>query len=171
MITLLKKFIKEVLSEPSGNVRGTATVRSNDGTHTWEEIDDTLGESTYSDVGRLAACVLVQNAEGQFLAVSRKNNPGDFGLPGGKVDAGETPVEAAVRELREETGLSADINSMKLVFVADDGEYATYTYVGNVNGEVLTSEPGVVQWVSADELLRGSFADYNRQLFRKLGIR
>lgn len=170
---LLKKFIVETLSQPSGNVRGTTTVRPNDNTHTWEELGDEeidINESKWADVGRQASCMLIFNEEMQILAVSRKNNPDDFGLPGGKVDAGETPEEAAVRELAEETGLMADINSLVRFFVADDGEYVTYTFIGKVNGEVDTGEAGVVKWVSPEELLRGSFADYNMKLFQKLGL-
>lgn len=37
------------------------------------------------------------------LMVERKDEPGAFGLPGGKVQHGETSAEAAVRELAEET--------------------------------------------------------------------
>ena len=53
-----------------------------------------------------AAMVLAFN-QGKVLAVSRKNDKTKFGLAGGKVDPGETFIEAAIRECYEETGLEA----------------------------------------------------------------
>lgn len=41
----------------------------------------------------------------QFLVVERKDEPGVPGLPGGKVEPREDALDAAVREVREETGL------------------------------------------------------------------
>lgn len=49
---------------------------------------------------------------GAFLLCRRaaklRRHAGQWALPGGRLDAGETPVEAAVREVREELGLSLD---------------------------------------------------------------
>ena len=47
--------------------------------------------------------------KGQVILVQRSKQPrkGAWGFPGGHVEPGETPVEAAVRELREETGVDA----------------------------------------------------------------
>ena len=35
-------------------------------------------------------------------------------FPGGKIDINETPIEAAIREVREETGVKLDISKLKL---------------------------------------------------------
>ena len=58
---------------------------------------------------KLAATALIYKnviLDGKVLGVSRKTDPNDFGLPGGKVDEGETLYDAMVREVKEETGLT-----------------------------------------------------------------
>jgi len=59
-------------------------------------------------IPKLGAIAVVVR-DGQVLLARRKKTPdaGLWGFPGGHVEAGETALEAARRELPEETGLSA----------------------------------------------------------------
>lgn len=46
------------------------------------------------------------NEKGETLFLLRKGKPFGWGLPGGKVDGEETPEQACVREVQEETGIN-----------------------------------------------------------------
>lgn len=75
-------------------------------------------------------CVLTGvpgRTEPRFLVIKRVPrglNGGQWALPGGKVDAGESTVAAALRELHEEVGLAVDESSVVGLlddFVTDSG--------------------------------------------------
>ncbi len=55
---------------------------------------------------RVAAYALVTSREGVLLTefTARTHVPGEWGLPGGGLETGETPVEGVLREVWEETG-------------------------------------------------------------------
>ena len=55
----------------------------------------------------VAIGVLVFDARGKILLGKRKGElgSGEYSLPGGKIDIGETPFDAATREVVEETNL------------------------------------------------------------------
>jgi len=59
-------------------------------------------------IGGVAVIVVASSSPVRIVAISRGANLRDWNLPGGKVDPGEVPVHAAVRELREETGILAE---------------------------------------------------------------
>ncbi|MBL6815200.1 MAG: CoA pyrophosphatase [Pseudomonadales bacterium] len=47
-----------------------------------------------------------------------RNHPGQWALPGGRLDADETPVEAALREMHEEVGI--DLGQANVIGMLDD---------------------------------------------------
>jgi 8-oxo-dGTP pyrophosphatase MutT (NUDIX family) len=53
-----------------------------------------------------AVCVVIPVGD-KFLSVSRRNDDTKWGFPGGKVDEYESVSHAAVRELKEETGITS----------------------------------------------------------------
>ncbi|MBF8725168.1 NUDIX hydrolase [Pseudomonas putida] len=59
-----------------------------------------------ANIIRIAAALLL-DSQGRTLLV-RKRGTQAFMQPGGKIDAGETPVQALARELQEELGLQID---------------------------------------------------------------
>ena len=67
--------------------------------------------------------VMVLNADGHVWVGQRKDNYKDaWQMPQGGVDDGETPVQAALRELCEETGIKAD----RVEVVAETAEWIPY---------------------------------------------
>lgn len=77
---------------------------------------------------RANVAAIVVNAEGQLMAFERSDFPGQWQLPQGGIDGDESPVEAAWRELEEETGLG-----MEQVDLVDEfPEWTAYTYPSGV---------------------------------------
>lgn len=118
-----------------------------------------------------AVCALIYKGT-QVLLVSRKDNHLDFGLPGGKVDEGETPEKALCREVEEETGLKVKVNNLLFEEVDDNG-YHVKTYECSLidhTAEIKTSEAGLVKWGAITEIVTEhcSFKDYNFRLILQL---
>lgn len=77
--------------------------------------DGTLRPAGFTDL----AAKLALFYEGRILTIKRDDipsipYPAHWDLPGGEIDAGETPLECALREVHEEVGLALDPASLSL---------------------------------------------------------
>jgi mutator protein MutT len=98
----------------------------------------------------------------KVLLVKRGRPPlaGLWSLPGGKVEAGETPRQAACRELKEETGIEAAVEGIidtVRVAAGDPGNAITYrltVFYGRPVGGSLkaASDSDMAEWVKLDDI-------------------
>ena len=109
-----------------------------------------MGSSKFL-VGVAMICI---NSKGNILLVKHRfHNDVPWGLPGGWVDRGEAPVEAGLREVREETGLEPF--NPQLIDVTGDGKWTNVIYACDVrDGEpvVQASELTGYRWFDPTQI-------------------
>lgn len=118
-------------------------------------------------------------AQGLALLVRRANPPleGEWSIPGGMLEVGETLVEGVRRELAEETGIEVRVHGVIEVFERislDAAGKAEYHYVvldhycEVIRGEAKPgSDVTEVAWVSEADLEKHSLTPSAAQVIRK----
>jgi mutator protein MutT len=109
-------------------------------------------------VGAVLVC------SGKILLEKRKNEPGKgkWSIPGGLVELGEEAEQTAIREVREETGLTVEkpelIDVLDNVELDEDGRvkyhFVIIDYSLRLKGGTLkaSSDAAELRWVNLDEL-------------------
>ncbi len=109
-----------------------------------------------------AAGGVVRNDESELLFIHRN---GKWDLPKGKIEEGESPEVASVREIKEETGVDSRINNLLCItyhsYKIDKERFLKKTYWYNMQlaGEsrslIPQQEEGIeiVKWMSGDTFL------------------
>lgn len=124
--------------------------------------------------GRIDVALVVACRERRFLVARRPGGvhlAGYWEFPGGKIEPGEEPVEAAARELHEETGLSADSLEPLVVVVHDyvDRPLRFHVFLAREpQGEVRLDVEREWAWKALGELEQLEMPEANRQMLRAL---
>jgi len=77
--------------------------------------------------------VIVADDDGRILLIRRTDN-GNWAVPGGAIDLGESMIDAAVRETREESGIDCEITGL-LGICTDPRHLINYTSSDEVRQE------------------------------------
>ena len=121
-------------------------------------------ELTSATLIKLGVAVLVEDAAGGVLLDLRRDC-GLWGLPGGRVEAGESVAAAAIRETQEETGFEVSLTGLQGVYSEPAGRIVTYDDNGDVRhlvDVVFTARIVRGRLACSSESLRLEFFPKNR---------
>ncbi len=119
--------------------------------------------------------------DGSYLALRRDEEPlkGEWNMPGGFVEAGESGPEAIAREVAEETGLAIEVVAPIGIFASTYGDGAEAKPIFDVAyrcrisatssaaGELaISSESSEARWFALAEFPRPAFAGERQALAR-----
>lgn len=123
-----------------------------------------------------AIAMLLVEKDGKFLLVKRTKKPftGYWAFPGGHVDEGETPYEAATRELKEETGLEADIEEHEVHYSEQEADVAhrhlSHVFRARIKGgqERAGDDVKEMEWFTLEEIKELDLTHLTLRTFNEL---
>lgn len=110
------------------------------------EYGDRIGKSAQIRVGCSA---IIFDPTGEKILLTRRSDNGEWCLPGGGLDAGESAEEACIREVWEETGLTVEVvrligiyTTPHRIIVYQDGnrfQYISFSF----EARIVAGDPGL----------------------------
>ena len=109
------------------------------------------------------AKVLIIDSEDRYLLMRRGDHPyflNDPDLPGGTIEEDEEVLEAAIREVREETNISLDSSTVQHIYTGSEysargTEYSLYiARIADRPAVAISWEHASFAWVSREEFLK-----------------
>jgi 8-oxo-dGTP diphosphatase len=120
------------------------------------------------DPTRVAAAVIEEN--GRVLIARRKSGDRFGGLwefPGGKVESGESPVEALKREIREELAIEISVGDLICAFPFKTGE-ADFELMAfrtiRLSGAVACLDHEEIRWVEPGDISSFTLTEPDRRV-------
>ena len=123
----------------------------------------------------LVVAGLIVGDDGRILITQRRADQslgGQWEFPGGKVEPGEAPVAALVRELGEEIGVTAAVGRIwdVLFHAYPEFDLVMLVYVCRINGSPRAVEVADLAWVAAADLSAWDILPADRPLVERLRV-
>ena len=107
----------------------------------------------------VVSAVVLRDEQGRILVV-RKRGTTRYMLPGGKIETGETPTQAAIRELHEEVGAVLDTEQLHflgdwITAAANEPNHSVHGYIFEhplIEGLAVRAEIEDLLWLHPDDM-------------------
>lgn len=123
----------------------------------------------------VAAIIKATNAKGMPIIFATQRGYGEFKggwkFPGGKIEEGETPEDALVREIREELDTEIEVGELLDTIEFD---YPTFHlsmkcyWCNIVSGNLVLKEHAAAKWLSKEELFDVEWLPADVGLIKKI---
>lgn len=125
------------------------------------------------------AAVIYKDKEGRVLLLQRSDGSKQFMLPGGHIESGEIPVQAAVREFKEETNIDLDpvkiwacnkeeVQGGKEIYYFSADQYANKGKDGVLANLDQQNEASDMKFMSTDEWLAADLFKDTKEHLKKI---
>ena len=121
-----------------------------------------------------AGGIVMRREQPPLIAVVRLRKRDEWVLPKGKLDDGETPKDAARREVLEETGHDAAVHEFLGTLVYQSGGRSKVVHFWRMEAEggpvrKLMSDIKAVDWLPLEEAIERLSREYERAFLRNVG--
>jgi mutator protein MutT len=101
----------------------------------------------------IGAFAIIRDDAGRVLLCHRRDRD-LWNLPGGRVEKGETPWDAVVREVKEEVNLEVSVERLAGIYAKPGDDELVFSFVCAVSGgEIsLTEEADAIEWFGRDDM-------------------
>jgi ADP-ribose pyrophosphatase YjhB (NUDIX family) len=125
--------------------------------------------------------LIITDSASRLLLIDRSERPFGWALPGGLIDAGETPYQAALREAQEETGLEVSIYALlhSYPFIRADGVCTgvSHVFLAKANGSPQAgTDSSQALWVPFQNIPSELLSEHAKiledfHIYAKVGLR